>query len=137
MIEFDKIFKVYSRFLKEEGIYHKVLTIHGKGNKFSAKNVLQKDHMFTHWIQHDSTFCLWSNTNEGRDFWMEIHLLWLIKCLEFCGGEVIYDNFKVNKEYVNSSISVFLRSFNDCFYKNDEKKIIEKSEILKKYINYE
>ena len=76
MIEFNKVFKFYLRFLKEEGVYHRALSIHGKNNKISAKKVLQDDILFTHWIQHEDTFCLWSSTKEGKDFWWIIHLQW-------------------------------------------------------------
>ena len=138
MIEFDKIFKIYSRFLKEEGIYHRTLSIHGGNGKLSAKNALKGDILFTHWIQHEDTFCLWSRTKEGKDFWWIIHLQWLIRCLDFCNGELI-GSFMFDKSYVKNSIEFFLNHFNPHSVDNEKMKniLMEKIKILKKYICYE
>lgn len=140
MIEFNKILKIYLRFLKEEGVYHRALSIHSGNGKINAKKALQDDILFTHWIQHEETFCLWSSTKEGKDFWWIIHLQWLIKCLDFCNGERIgHSIFILDKSYVKNSIEKFLSLFNPHSVDNEQMKniLMEKSKILKKYINYE
>ena len=136
MIEFENIFKVFLRFLKEEGVYHRALSIYGK-NKRNVKDILKRDLCFTHWIQHEDTFCLWHTTDEGKDFWWIIHLLWLIKCLDFCGGEY---NFSVHYTFDEQYVKTSIRSFLDAFAYSDKEireKLMEKSIILKKYIGYE
>ena len=139
MIEFENIFKIFLRFLKEEGVYHRVLSIYGR-DKRNVKDVLKRDLCFTHWIQHEDTFCLWQSTGEGRDFWWLIHLLWLIKCLDICGGIYNFNgHYTFDEQYVRMTIKGFLDVFSPFDNSNKEmrEKLIEKSTILKKYIDYE
>ena len=135
MIEFDKVFKIYLRFLKEEGVYQRVLSIHSKNRKLNAKKVLKNDTYFANWIQNEDTFCLWSSTKEGKDFWWIIHLLWLIKCSDF----YVNGHVRIDKSYVKISIESFLREFSLYSVENEQMKniIIEKIKKLKKYIDYE
>lgn len=42
MIEFNKILKIYLRFLKEEGVYHRALSIHSGNGKINAKKSLAR-----------------------------------------------------------------------------------------------
>ena len=72
--------KHYIRFLKEQGVYRRALSIHRRNfnGKISAI-------FFTYrpaaWLQNSSAFCCWGHTREGDIFWWPISILWQCECI--------------------------------------------------------
>ncbi len=85
---FDEIKKRYERFLKEMGVYKRVIDIHsGRVNGLPKRNIsyqtiIKANTYPRSWIQSCGTFCTWSRTPEKDVFWWAISLLWQAECIE-------------------------------------------------------
>ena len=86
-MEFKDAFKRYKRFIKEKGVFHKVMSIHSK--EVNAETILKKHSPFN-WLRDTGTFCIWAETNEGERFWWRISLEWQIKCIE---ESIVYSDY--------------------------------------------
>lgn len=133
--EFNVIFKIYKRFLKENSVFRRALYIHTnhelKGNKkpISVNDVresLMKAPDALSFIASAFSFCDWAKTKEGRCYWYFINIKWKTKCiLENIGcvytKEKIKDVIEIMKDFSNEF----------CFFDAEKK---EKYEIEKKEV---
>ena len=93
---FEEVFKAYTRFLKDNGVYKRAMELHSTHNKDCndtlpiIKKKLCELSSPIYFISNVFMFCAWAGTSEGEDFWWKISVKWEIKCaLENIGGEVI------------------------------------------------
>ena len=80
----DKVFNIYKRFLKDNGVFHRAMQVHKQRmNKMGAEH-------FLYWLNKDpmkimsnaDMFTTWANTKERKLFWWKISNRWKIKCLK-------------------------------------------------------
>lgn len=92
----NKLIKEYMRFLKNEGIYHRAMSIHGSHIPFSGRRQLNEEYVVHsksliesalktlntysnrpgQFISNCLSFCDWSYTKEGRGYWYAKSILW-------------------------------------------------------------
>ena len=78
---FKEAFKLYRRFLKENGIYTRAFGIHKNSWSVTRNKDFPKAFKSIncqYWIQDADLFCIWRETIEGTYFWWLKHLKWLI-----------------------------------------------------------
>ena len=90
--EKNDVLKTYKRFLKDNGCYYRVMSIHKK-NKINLERITLPFNL----ISRSDYFCYWSNTKEGEYFWWNINNRWKAKCFMEKIGETI------NGEYYNKN----------------------------------
>lgn len=102
-MEFDTIFKRYKRFMKDNGLYTRMMQIHlGKCSshnkrKFSElKSILCNDIEPYSWIQGADVFCTWSLTKEGDLFWWLTNIRWQVICIK----ESFFENPTREKSFI-------------------------------------
>ena len=113
MLSFEEKVKIYKRFLKENGVYKRVIEIHCNGTYYDRKKrkfptCLEHFGILT-WIQNSNCFCTWYYTKEGDLFWYALSVLWQMHCYitESC------DLKNENKIYI---ITNFLNRLNNDFF---------------------
>jgi len=137
---FDNVFKLYKRFLKENGIYKRVFEIHKKSYGRKHTNSLRKAldaTEYDRWLQDCDLFCLWRGSYEGEYFWWLKHIKWVICLRETYGEKVSYDEIgsfmNLKKEFVcSSSKSEFLEQMKEHSEFLEQMK--EDMEFIEKYI---
>lgn len=72
--------KHYIRFLKEQGVYRRALSLHKRNLNGNVKNIFLTYRPAT-WVENASAFCVWSQTSEGDIFWWPISILWQCECV--------------------------------------------------------
>ena len=103
---FDEAVKIYTRFLKEHGVFKRAIEIHKYGARerettFEAS--LRKCDYWYNWLQDDYCFCLWRYTKERDEFWWALSILWQIMCVYKDITGVINVNKKIRiQECINS-----------------------------------
>lgn len=88
--QYKKAKKIYFRFLKDHGIFSRVIWLHKNGDECSIKreapmtldDALHYCKNPTEWIQSAICFCIWSKTDEGQVYWHELSKLWKLECIE-------------------------------------------------------
>lgn len=117
---FENVFKLYKRFLKENGIYKRVFEIHKKSYACKRTNSLRKAldaTEYDRWLQDCDLFCLWRGSYEGEHFWWLKHIKWVICLRETYGKKVSYVEIGsfifVKKEFNYNSKSEFLEQMKD------------------------
>lgn len=85
MITIKEAIKRYKRFLKEVGKYSSVKKIHiSSAFKFNTdiENLFLKSPKAPFlWMNDVNTFCAWSNTKEGVNYWWKVSLMWQMICI--------------------------------------------------------
>ena len=98
MLRVNNIIKGYMRFLKDEGIFYRAMSIHGsRCDWYNRQKILHNsDYVFNdkplircaikslrdridipgQFISDCRTFCDWSQTKEGRGYWYSKSVLW-------------------------------------------------------------
>lgn len=71
--------KHYIRFLKEQGVYRRALSLHKRNLNGNVKKIFLT-YRPASWVQNTSAFCVWSQTREGDIFWWPISILWQCEC---------------------------------------------------------
>lgn len=79
--------KLYFRFLKDHGVFKRVIYLHENGVPACPKErkimqVLYDQQRFYDWLCDARTFCLWHQTDEGARFWHIMSCLWKLTCLD-------------------------------------------------------
>ena len=79
--------KLYFRFLKDHGVFKRVIYLHENGVPACPKErkimqVLYDQQRFYNWLCDARTFCLWHQTDEGARFWHIMSCLWKLTCLD-------------------------------------------------------
>jgi hypothetical protein len=137
----DQIVKRYKRFLKENGIYKRAISIHMNSYDFRKENCKSLSNLFSTCSQPDdflkliSKFCVWAQTPEGRGYWWALSLHWREICLA--------ENFEnLNSLYLKERYKKFLKSIefliNEVELPKKEKEIMTRLKervinILKEY----
>ena len=107
---FDEAYKIYKRFLKDEGIFRRALEIHSECRHLNEHLIKKKLFltMPSQWIQSCGTFCQWCRSPEGDKFWWPISILWQIKCLQ---QDIIIEGFTESKTNLNNDIKYGISSY--------------------------
>jgi len=85
MVTIKEAIKRYKRFLKEVGAYSSAKKIH-KSSAFRFNTDIEnlflksKNAPFL-WMSNVNTFCVWSNTKEGINYWWKVSLMWQMICI--------------------------------------------------------
>lgn len=139
-MEFDEALKRYKRFMKEYGLYSRMIFLHTtytsyfsdvNGFKRTKKKKAFKELLTStndpvnKWIQNSSVFCTWSGTKEGDTFWWLISMLWEVKCYN---EEIFLENrprvFKQDIIWEFDSLKTYVGNENkNPFYKELKEKI--------------
>lgn len=139
---FDEAVKIYTRFLKEHGVFKRAIEIHKYGAREREKETtfeasLRKCDYWYEWLQDDYCFCLWRYTKEHDEFWWALSILWQVTCFHNDITGVINVNRRIRlQECINS-----IDRYNDWFscHENtglsciDEKTINELKDKINKY----
>ena len=97
--------KHYIRFLKEQGVYRRALSLHKRNLNGNVKNIFLTYRPAT-WVENASAFCIWSKTREGDIFWWPISILWQCECVLNQ-----YDEYNT-PDGMRESIDVYIDFFN-------------------------
>jgi len=79
MEDYLTIYKHYIRFLKEQGVYRRALSLHKRNFNGNVKKIFLTFRPSS-WVQNSSAFCVWCQTREGDIFWWPISILWQCEC---------------------------------------------------------
>jgi hypothetical protein len=125
-MKFNEALKRYKRFMKERGLYSRMLALHTtydsiygfhkkERKKYTFKELLTSTlDSPCKWIQNSTVFCTWSRTKEGDGFWWIISILWEIKCFNekiylenrpCCSKKEIISEFDSLKSYIGKNKS--------------------------------
>jgi hypothetical protein len=84
----EYIIKRYKRFLKEHGVYKRVLDIHLSSYYCRMYNVHKLDKLLTiccerpeDFLWKADSFCIWEKTGEGESYWWVLSSLWKETCI--------------------------------------------------------
>ena len=83
----EDIIKRYKRFLKEYGVYKRVLDIHLSSNYCKKNNINTLDRLLTlcaspeDFLWKSDVFCIWERTAEGDSYWWVLSSLWRETCI--------------------------------------------------------
>ena len=92
--QYKKAKKIYFRFLKDHGIFNRVIWLHKNGHKNGDDGSIKREAPMTlddalhycktpiGWIQSAICFCIWSKTDEGQVYWHDLSKLWKLECIE-------------------------------------------------------
>ena len=139
----EYIIKRYKRFLKEHGVYKRVLDIHLSSNYCEKFNINSLNELFAkclspeYFLWKADVFCIWDRTAEGDSYWWVLSSLWR----EIC----ITENFEeLNDKYLAARCSDLLINTQNLadpkFYteayitKENREKIIQMRERISKLI---
>ena len=129
----SQVVKRYKRFLKDNGIYKRVMSRHLENAK---KKNLTLEEFFDHCnkmtlISDIGSFCTWSATDEGKAFWWAISNKWKYVFIKEFGNTtstfVIRGTCIVIKDFLNRhSCEISQQCFNEMDYMFDDlKKLYE------------
>lgn len=83
----EYIIKRYKRFLKEHGVYKRVLDIHLNSNYCKKNNINALDRLLImcsspeYFLWKADVFCIWERTAEGDSYWWVLSSLWRETCI--------------------------------------------------------
>ena len=83
----EDIKKLYFRFLKDHGVFKRVIYLHENGvptypkEKKLVQVLYSQDHFYD-WLCDAACFCLWHQSDEGATFWHIMSCLWKLTCLD-------------------------------------------------------
>lgn len=88
--QYKKAKKIYFRFLKDHGIFNRVVWLHRNGDDDSIKretpmtldDALHYSENPIGWMQGAICFCVWCKTAEGQVYWHDLSKLWMLECIE-------------------------------------------------------
>lgn len=129
----EYIIKRYKRFLKEHGVYKRVLDIHLSSFHCKKYNINTLDRLLTicaspeYFLWKSDVFCNWVRTAEGVSYWWVLSSLWRELC--------ITENFEeLNDKYLAARCSDLLINTKNLADPNREK-IIQMRERISKLAN--
>lgn len=124
-MEFDTNFKRYKRFMKDNGLYARMMQIHLGECSSHNKRIFSELKSFLcntvepfSWIQGAAAFCSWSSTKEGDLFWWLISIRWQAICIK----ESLFKNPMHEKLFIER-LNYNLDSIVDCYGKILSKEI--------------
>ena len=126
----SQIIKRYKRFLKDNGIYKRVMLKHLENAK---KMSLTLEEFFSNrvkmtLISNSGSFCLWERTDEGKAFWWIISNKWKYICIKEqlvnpISTFAIKDTCMVIRDFLNRhSYEISQQCFDEMDYMFDDLK---------------